>query len=185
MRRGPHKGSRGRRERFTFPETQGPCPGAAPTALPVESDLPGLPHEPQLLQEFELVVVDVALRNLASFHFVHNAPSKLDSILGGRDDAVTLRPKQRRSKPWRSGPLCVPVMRSSTQTQSPCPKPRTRVHERSGKASPQAWSRSWTASRPFTGSGKSGLDMTILSTWRPHRWSQFRSLIASKAASTM
>ena len=94
MRRGPHKGSRGRRERFTFPETQGPCPGAAPTALPVESDLPGLPHEPQLLQEFELVVVDVALRNLASFHFVHNAPSKLDSILGGRDDAVTLRPKQ-------------------------------------------------------------------------------------------
>src|SRR2546426_5694903 len=56
MRRGPHKGSRGRRERFTFPETQGPCPGAAPTAPPVESDLPGLPHEPQLLQEFELVV---------------------------------------------------------------------------------------------------------------------------------
>ena len=55
---------------------------------------PGLPHEPQLLQEFELVVVDVALRNLAFFHFVHNAPSKLDSIPGGRDDAVALRPKQ-------------------------------------------------------------------------------------------
>src|SRR5947209_19722089 len=39
----------------------------------------------------------------------------------------------RRSKPWRSGPLCVPVMRTSTQTQSPCPKPRTQVHERSGR----------------------------------------------------
>src|SRR5438445_13723513 len=27
--------------------------------------------------------------------------------------------------------------------------------------------------------------MTMLSTWRPHKWSQFWSLIASKAASTM
>src|SRR6266540_2955318 len=30
--------------------------------------------------------------------------------------------------PRRSGPLCVPVIRSSMHTQSPCPKPRTRFH---------------------------------------------------------
>src|SRR2546425_7428080 len=133
MRRGPHKGSGGRRERVPLPGDPDPCLDPTSTEWLVGSEPPDLAHEPQLPQEFELVVVDVALRNLASIHFVHDAPSKLDSIPSGRDDAVTLRPKQRRSKPWRSGPLCVPVMRSSTQTQSPCPKPRTRVHERSGK----------------------------------------------------
>src|SRR5207245_5706983 len=58
-------------------------------------------------------------------------------------------------------------------------------HKRPGKCSPHACGLSWTASHPFTGPGKYGLDITILSTWRPHKWSQFRSLIASKAASTM
>jgi len=88
MRRGPHKGSRGRRERVHIPGDPWRCLGTASTECPVGS------HEPELLQEFDLVVVDVALRNLASFNLVHDAPSKLDSIPGGPDDAVTLRPKQ-------------------------------------------------------------------------------------------
>src|SRR2546428_758307 len=94
MRRGPHKGSRGRRERVHIPGDPWRCLGTASTECPVGSVLPGLAHEPELLQEFDLVVVDVALRNLAAFHLVHDAPSKLDPIPGGRDDAVTLRPKQ-------------------------------------------------------------------------------------------
>src|SRR5437870_9110363 len=95
MRRGPHKGSRGSRERVYIPEDLRPCLGTHSSAVwPVGSDPSVLAHEPQLLQEFDLVVVDVALRNLASFNLVHDAPSKLDSIPGGPDDAVTLRPKQ-------------------------------------------------------------------------------------------
>src|SRR2546427_1747062 len=94
MRRGPHKGSRGRRERVPLPGDPDPCLEPTSTEWLVGSEPPDLAHEPQLPQEFELVVVDVALRNLASIHFVHDAPSKLDSIPSGRDDAVTLRPKQ-------------------------------------------------------------------------------------------
>src|SRR5207245_6649820 len=94
MRRGPHKGSRGRRGRVPLPGDPDPCLEPTSTEWLVGSEPPDLAHEPQLPQELELVVVDVALRYLASLHFVHDAPSKLDSIPGGWDDAVTLRPKQ-------------------------------------------------------------------------------------------
>src|SRR5437867_2063017 len=46
---------------------------------------PVLRQEAQLLHELELVVVDVALRDLALFHLVHDARSKLDPLPGGRD----------------------------------------------------------------------------------------------------
>src|SRR2546426_4508118 len=95
MRRGPHKGSRGRRERDHLRGDPGPLSGTAIQLIgPFVRIPPGLPHEPQLLQEIELVVVDVALRNLGSLHLVHDAPSKLDSIPGGQDDTAALRWKQ-------------------------------------------------------------------------------------------
>src|SRR5256886_12041121 len=55
-----------------------------------ESILPGLPHEPELLPEFELVVVDVALRNLASFHLVQDRHSQLNPMPGEPDDPDAL-----------------------------------------------------------------------------------------------
>src|SRR5256712_12019936 len=49
---------------------------------------PFLTHDPQLLHEVELVVVDVALRNLAVFHLVHDAPPNLDPVPGWGNDTV-------------------------------------------------------------------------------------------------
>src|SRR5207245_2650053 len=48
MRRGPHKGSRGRRERVHIPGDHGVASGSLRTECPVGSVLPVLPHEPQL-----------------------------------------------------------------------------------------------------------------------------------------
>src|SRR3989449_3072926 len=88
MRRGPHKGSRGRRERVHIPGDPWRCLGTASTECPVGSVLPGLAHEPGRLQKSDWVVVVVLLRNPAAFHVDHGAPSKLDPIPGGGDDAV-------------------------------------------------------------------------------------------------
>src|SRR3989449_2813840 len=45
-------------------------------------------YEAQLLHEVELVVVDVALCNLAVVHLIHDAPSNLDPVPGGGNDTV-------------------------------------------------------------------------------------------------
>src|SRR2546425_9788911 len=49
---------------------------------------PVLMYEAQLPHEVELVIVDVALRNLAMLHLVHDAPPNLDPVPGGGNDPV-------------------------------------------------------------------------------------------------
>src|SRR2546422_1394587 len=49
---------------------------------------PVLMYEAQLPHEVELVVVDMALRNLAVFHLVDDAPPDLDPVPGGGKDTV-------------------------------------------------------------------------------------------------
>src|SRR2546427_7100947 len=50
----------------------------------------GLGYASQLVHEAELIVVDVALRNLALLHLVHDARSKLDSFPRRRNRIVSL-----------------------------------------------------------------------------------------------
>src|SRR2546429_6232901 len=95
---------------------------------------PVLMYEAQLPHEVELVIVDVALRNLAVFHLVHDAPPNLDSVPGGGKEPSPPLSHLLFSKPMPNRPFFVPQNTSSTHTQTPLPKTTPALHQPIRKA---------------------------------------------------